>query len=60
MLRIPRPLATMKFLLAWLVPWRPAFLTRAEPSKPRFYAHWRDVFGRHLAKYGSHEPELTA
>lgn len=48
------------FLLAWVTPWRPAFLARAPRSGLRFYVHHRDVVGRHIAKYGAHEPALTA
>jgi FkbM family methyltransferase len=59
-LRLPRALQTMKFLGAWLVPWRPAFLTRAEPSKLQFFVSCRDGIGRQVAKYGLFEPELTA
>lgn len=47
------------FLLAWVTPWRQAFLTRAPRSGLRFYVHHRDVVGRHIAKYGAHEPALT-
>lgn len=50
----------MKFLGAWLVPWRQAFLTRAEPSKLQFFVSHRDGIGRQVAKYGGLEPELTA
>ena len=57
--RIPRPIGTAVFLLAWLMPWRPAFRTRARDSKLSFYVHWRDLIGRHIAKYGVHEPLLT-
>src|SRR6266404_4241578 len=59
-LRLPRALQIMKFLGAWLVPWRSAFLTRAEPSKLQFFVSCRDAIGRHVAKYGGFEPELTA
>lgn len=59
-MRIPRPLATANFLAAWLMPWRPAFRTRAKDSRLVFYVHWRDLLGRHIAKYGVHEPVLTA
>lgn len=59
MIRIPRPIGTATFLLAWLTPWRPAFRTRAKDSKLSFYVHWRDLIGRHIAKYGVHEPLLT-
>ena len=59
MLRIPRPIGTFIFLLAWLMPWRPAYCIRAEQSKLSFFVHRRDLIGRHIAKYGSHEPVLT-
>jgi FkbM family methyltransferase len=59
MIRIPRPLGTLVFLLAWLMPWRPAFRVRAKDSKLWFFVHWRDLIGRHIAKYGVHEPLLT-
>jgi FkbM family methyltransferase len=59
MIRIPRPVGTLTFLLAWLVPWRPAFRIRAKQSKLSFFVHWRDLIGRHIAKYGTHEPLLT-
>ncbi len=59
MIRIPRPIGTAVFLAAWLTPWRPAFRTRAKDSKLLFYVHWRDLIGRHIAKYGVHEPLLT-
>jgi len=52
MIRIPRPIGTLIFLLAWLVPWRPAFRIRARQSKLSFFVHWRDLLGRHIAKYG--------
>jgi FkbM family methyltransferase len=59
MKRIPRPLGTAIYLLAWLVPWRPAFRIRAKQSKLSFFVHRRDLLGRHLAKYGTHEWPLT-
>jgi len=55
----PRPLGTLLFLLAWLTPWRPAFRVRATPSRLAFYVTHRDTIGRHIAKYGTHEPLLT-
>ena len=58
-LPLPRPLGTLQFLAAWLVPWRPAFRVRAAPSKLAFFVHHRDTIGRHIAKYGTHEPLLT-
>jgi len=59
MMRIPRPLGTLAFLSAWLVPWRPAFRVRAGESKLTFLVHRRDLAGRHIAKYGIYEPVLT-
>lgn len=58
-LPLPRPLGTLRFLAAWLVPWRPAFRVRAARSKLAFFVHHRDTIGRHIAKYGTHEPLLT-
>jgi FkbM family methyltransferase len=55
----PRPSGTLAFLAAWLVPWRPAYRVRAEPSGLSFVVHHRDTIGRHIAKYGTHEPLLT-
>ena len=59
MIHIPRPLGTLQFLGAWLVPWRPAFGVRAAGSNLAFFAHHRDTIGRHIAKYGTHEPLVT-
>ena len=59
MMRIPRPVGTLVFLAAWLMPWRPAFKARAKDSGLSFYVHWRDLIGRHIAKYGVHEPRIT-
>jgi FkbM family methyltransferase len=59
MIRIPHPLGTLAFLSAWCVPWRPAFRAQARESGLSFYVHHRDLLGRHLAKYGGHEPLLT-
>ncbi len=56
---LPRPLGTLKFLLAWLTPWSPAFGIRAGRSNLTFFVHYRDAIGRHIAKYGTHEPLLT-
>jgi FkbM family methyltransferase len=53
-------LQTLKFFGAWLVPWRQAFLTRAEPSKLQFFVSHRDGIGRQVAKRGGIEPQLTA
>jgi len=59
MLRLPRPVGTLSFIAAWLVPWRPAFRVRSAQSGLSFFAHHRDVSGRHIAKYGAWEPLLT-
>jgi FkbM family methyltransferase len=59
MIRIPRFGGTAVFLAAWLMPWRPAFKTRAAGSHLKFFAHHRDLIGRHIAKYGTHEPIPT-
>jgi FkbM family methyltransferase len=59
MMRIPRPIGTLVFLAAWLMPWRPAFKAHAMNSGMSFYVHWRDLIGRHIAKYGVHEPVIT-
>ncbi len=58
-MHVPRPRGTLTFLLAWLVPWRPAYCVRATQSGLTFYVHHRDAIGRHVAKYGTHEPLLT-
>lgn len=56
MIRIPRSGGTAAFLAAWLTPWRPAFKIRAADSRLKFFVHHRDLIGRHIAKYGTHEP----
>ena len=58
-LKLPRPLGTLTFVAAWLVPWRPAFRIRAAESGLAFFVHHRDTIGRHIAKYGTHEPLVT-
>jgi hypothetical protein len=58
-LALPRPVGTLRFLAAWLVPWRPAFRVRAPRSRLVFHVHHRDTIGRHIAKYGTHEPLVT-
>jgi len=54
-LRFP---GTLAYLAAWLVPWQPVFRAQASTGLV-FFAHRRDVIGRHIAKYGAHEPLLT-
>jgi FkbM family methyltransferase len=59
MVRVPRIAGTAVFLAAWLMPWRPAFKVRAAGSRLKFFVHYRDLIGRHIAKYGTHEPIPT-
>ena len=58
-LKLPRPLGTLAFVAAWFVPWRPAFRIHAAESGLAFFVHHRDTIGRHIAKYGTHEPLVT-
>lgn len=58
-MRLPRSLGALAFWGAWLVPWRPVFRARARDSRLVFFVHRRDDIGRHIAKYGEHEPVLT-
>jgi hypothetical protein len=39
--------------------WRPAFKVQAAGSHLKFFVHHRDLIGRHIAKYGTHEPIPT-
>lgn len=55
----PRVAGTLRYLAAWLRPWQPIFRVSAAESGLIFFAHRRDAIGRHIAKYGAHEPELT-
>ena len=59
MFTMPRPFGTLAFLTAWLVPWQPVFCVRAGASNLAFFVHRRDTIGRHIAKYGTHEPLVT-
>ena len=54
----PRSGGRAQFLAAWLTPGRPAFRVRARDGLS-FYVHHRDLIGRHIAKYGRHEPIPT-
>ena len=60
MFRIPRIGGILTYVAAWLVPWRPIYRVRTADAKLSFVAHRRDGIGRHIAKYGAHEPLLTA
>ncbi|RIK97967.1 MAG: hypothetical protein DCC74_06090 [Proteobacteria bacterium] len=57
--RLPSPPRLAKYLAALIMPWRPAFRTRARASGLRFWVQPRDAVGRHIAKYGRYEPALT-
>src|SRR5712692_3013980 len=59
MISLPRPIGTLAFLAAWLTPWRAAYRVRAGRSDLVFFLHHRDAIGRHIAKYGTHEPLVT-
>jgi len=52
-------LRALAFFAAWLVPWRSVIRVRAKRSRLAFFVHRRDAVGRHVAKYGEHEPALT-
>ena len=59
MMRFPSSLQALTYFAAWMVPWRPVFRVRARGSGLAFFVHRRDAIGRHVAKYGEHEPALT-
>jgi FkbM family methyltransferase len=54
-----RLVQTLNFFTALMLPFRNVFRTYADQSGYRFDVQPRDVIGRHIAKYGAHEPELT-
>jgi FkbM family methyltransferase len=60
MVRFPRIAGALTYAGAWLIPWRSVYRVRTRDTKLAFAAHRRDVIGRHIAKYGAHEPALTA
>lgn len=53
-----RSCGILAYAAAWLNPGQPVFPARAD-SGLTFHAHRRDAIGRHIAKYGTHEPEIT-
>ncbi len=55
-----RPLPTLRWLAALLTPGAGPFATRAGRHGLSFTGMARDAVMRHIAKYGAHEPELTA
>ncbi len=58
--RLPNSAGTLAYVMAWLLPWRSVYRVRAQQSRLAFFVNRSDVIGRHIAKYGWHEPELTA
>jgi FkbM family methyltransferase len=54
-----RLMQTLKFYAAAATPWKVSVQTRAQRSGLKFVTSTLDVVGRHLAKYGGHEAELT-
>jgi FkbM family methyltransferase len=50
----------LAFVAAWLIPWRSHYRVRTSDPKLSFIVHRRDGIGRHIAKYGAHEPVVTA
>src|SRR5262245_57458476 len=60
MFRIPRPAGMLAFVAAWLIPWRSHYRVQTSDPKLSFIVHRRDGIGRHIAKYGAHEPGVTA
>jgi FkbM family methyltransferase len=56
---LPTSLGAFSYLAAWLLPWRSIYRVRARESNLAFFVHRRDAVGRHIAKYGAHEPDLT-
>jgi FkbM family methyltransferase len=55
---MPHFVGTLAFLTSWLA-WNPTFRVWSPQSKLNFFVHRRDAIGRHIAKYGTHEPLLT-
>lgn len=50
----------LAFAAAQLMPWRSHYQVHASDNGLTFVVHRRDAIGRHIAKYGAHEPDLTA
>jgi FkbM family methyltransferase len=59
MFRIPHAIGALTYAIAWLSPWRSLYRVRPTDRRSAFIVHRRDVIGRHIAKYGAHEPDLT-
>jgi FkbM family methyltransferase len=57
-IRLPNVWGTLAFLAAWVTPFRLVFRVRSRTGLS-FYVHHRDAIGRHIAKYGMHEPLVT-
>src|SRR5262245_47289653 len=59
MFRLPNPIGALRYAAAWLLPSREVFPVRLRAEGLVFLVHRRDAIGRHIAKYGGHEPALT-
>ena len=59
MARLPTSLGVLGYFAAWLAPWRSIHRVRARRSGLLFFVHRADCIGRHIAKYGEHEPAVT-
>jgi FkbM family methyltransferase len=60
MARLPHLPGALTYAAAWLIPWRSVYRVRPHDSNLTFLVHRRDVIGRHITKYGTHEAALTA
>lgn len=60
MFRLPSPVGMLAYAAAWLIPWRSLYRVRPHDTSLAFIVHRRDAIGRHIAKYGAHEPALTS
>ncbi len=60
MVRLPHLPGALTYAAAWLIPWRSVYRVRPHGTNLAFLVHRRDVIGRHIAKYGTHEAVLTA
>jgi FkbM family methyltransferase len=59
MVRLPHLAGALTYAAAWLVPWRSVYRVRPYDADLTFFVHRRDVIGRHITKYGTHEPAMT-
>jgi FkbM family methyltransferase len=59
MVRLPHLAGALTYAAAWLVPWRSVYRIHPRDGDLSFLVHRRDVIGRHITKYGTHEPAMT-